>query len=130
MTAQQHRRIGPSASRAMLSGRAALAAAAGAVLAGSVLLGVRNPVVAAPANQLLNPSVAPASGTTTTTFAIAVTYQSARANEPSSVTALAGSVVVPLALVSGSSANGRYRGTAKLPAGRWAVTFHATARGN
>ncbi|HEX6655166.1 MAG TPA: hypothetical protein VF153_03035 [Candidatus Limnocylindria bacterium] len=116
--------------RGLLGGRAALAAAAGAVLAGSVLLGLRAPVVAAPPNQLLNPSVSPLGGNTGTTFAFAVTFESGQGNTPTSVTAVAGNVVIPLTRISGTPSNGRYRGTAKLPAGNWAVIFQATAKGN
>jgi hypothetical protein len=86
--------------------------------------------VAAPPNELLSGNVSPNSGTTKTTFAFSVHYQSGQGNKPSSVTAVAGNVVVPLHLISGTRADGRYRGTARLPAGRWQVTFHATARGN
>jgi hypothetical protein len=130
MTAQQHRRIGPGAPRAMLGGRTALAVGAGVMLAGSILLGLRSPVTAAPANQLLNPGLKPAGGTTNTSFTFAVTYRSGQGNQPTSVTALAGNVVIPLTLVSGSAANGRYRGSARLAAGTWTVTFQATAHGN
>jgi hypothetical protein len=104
-----------------------LALAAGAVMAGSVLLSLRNPAIAAPPNQLLNPNVRPSDATTTATFMFAVTYESAEGNEPSSVTALVGTTVIPLKLEAGSPANGRYRGSAKLPAGTWQVIFRATA---
>jgi hypothetical protein len=85
---------------------------------------------AAPANQLLNGNVNPNSGTTTTSFVFIVRYESGQGNAPTSVSAVAGNVIVPLHLVSGTRTDGRYRGTAKLPAGTWQVMFQATARGN
>lgn len=86
---------------------------------------------AAPANQLLNGDVIPKTGTTKTTFAFIVRYDSGQGNEPTSVSAVAGNLVIPLHLVSGTRAHGRYRATAKLPAGTWRVMFQATtARGN
>jgi hypothetical protein len=85
---------------------------------------------AAPANQLLNGNVNPNSGTTTTNFVFSVRYESDRGNVPTSVSAVAGNVVIPLHLVSGRRADGRYRGSAKLPAGTWQVIFNALARGN
>ena len=86
--------------------------------------------LAAPGNQLSNANVTPGSGTTNTTFTFAVTYRSAQGNEPTSVSAVAGNVVIPLNLVSGTPSNGRYRGRAKLPQGSWSVSYLATARGN
>jgi hypothetical protein len=129
MTALGPRRVGRGAAHATLGGRAALAAGAGALLGASILLGIRGPVAAAPPNQLASPRVAPAKGTTNTTFAFSVTFSSGQGNDPSSVTAIAGNVVIPLALVSGTASDGRYRGTAKLPAGSWNVTFQAAAQG-
>jgi hypothetical protein len=113
--------------RHRLGGRAVLALAVGAVMAGSVLLSLRNPAIAAPPNQLLNPNVWPSDATTKATFMFAVTYKSAEGNEPSSVSAVVGSTVIPLALEAGSPANGRYGGSAKLPAGTWKVIFRASA---
>ena len=95
-----------------------------------LLLGISRPSTAAQPNQLLNPRVDPAGGTTSTTITFSVRYESAQGNEPAGVTAVAGSVVIPLTLSSGSPANGRYRGSAKLPAGTWAVLFQASAQGN
>jgi hypothetical protein len=100
------------------------------VTATCVYLLAAGSTVAARPNELTSANVNPNSGTTATTFAFIVRYESAQDNEPTSVTAVAGNVVIPLSLVSGTPSNGRYRGTAKLPVGNWPVTFQATARGN
>jgi hypothetical protein len=125
MTAQDYRPIRRSALRGPLDGSAAVLTAAVCLY----LIGAGS-TVAAPANELRNPNVNPTSGTIKTRFEFIVRYESGRDNEPTSVTAVAGNVVIPLRLVSGRPADGRYRGTAKLPAGRWPITFQATARGN
>jgi hypothetical protein len=126
MTAHGQRSLGLGSAHDRQGGRAVLALAAGAVVAGSVLLSLRDPAIAAPPNQLLNPDVFPSDATTKATFTFAVTYESAEGNEPSDVTAIVGTTVIPLTLEAGSPANGRYRGSAKLPAGTWKVLFHAT----
>jgi hypothetical protein len=105
-----------------------LALAAAVLMAGAVVLGLRNPASAAPPNQLLNPNVWPSEATTKATFMFAVTYKSAEGNEPSSVTAVVGPRVIPLTLEAGAPANGRYRGSAMLPEGTWKVMFRATAQ--
>ena len=92
-------------------------AAGGAALVVVLVLGFTRPSTAAQPNQLLNPAVAPAGGTTSTTIVFSVRFESAQDNAPTSVTAVVGNVVIPLTLSSGSPANGRYRGSAKLPAG-------------
>ena len=103
--------------------------AAAVALAGLLLLRATSATDAAPANELLNGSVQPINGTTATTFVFSVCYSSGRGNDPTSVTAVAGNVVVPLTLQSGSASNGVYRGQAKLPkvAGRWR---HLPGRGS
>ena len=86
--------------------------------------------MAAPPNALLNGSVQPGSGTTSTTFVFSVRYRSA-GERADSVTAVAGNVVIPLSLISGQPADGRYRGSASLPEGSWDVVFQAAvAKGN
>jgi hypothetical protein len=103
---------------------------AAGLLAGILVLYAGGVAVAAPANQLRNGSVQPGSGTTATSFVFTVRYRSGQENEPTSVTAVAGNVVVPLRLISGQPFDGRYRGSASLPVGTWTVVFQATARGN
>jgi hypothetical protein len=129
MTAHLSGQAVPSAARQMRTSRVALAATSIVALCVAAMLGVR-PTLAAPANQLSNANVTPGSGTTNTSFTFAVTYRSAQGNEPTSVSAVAGSVVIPLSLVSGMPSDGRYRGSAKLPQGSWPVSYLATARGN
>lgn len=104
--------------------------AAGATAAVSLYLLAAGSTVAAPANQLLNGNVNPNSGTTSTTFHFIVRYESGQDTKPTSVAAVAGNVIIPLKLASGTAAHGQYRGTAKLPAGRWQIVFQAAAHGN
>jgi hypothetical protein len=104
--------------------------AAGATVAVSLYLLAAGSTVAAPANELLNGNVNPNSGTTTTSFDFIVRYDSGQDNRPTNVVAVAGNVIIPLKLVSGTAAHGQYRGTAKLPAGRWPIMFQAAAHGN
>ena len=115
----------PSARDAGAGARALVAAA----LSAALLLAGGTPSTAAPGNLLSNGSVAPPSGTTSTTFVFTVHYASAQGNAPTSVTAVAGSVVVAMSLLAGAPADGDYRGTALLSAGSWPVTFQATAKG-
>ena len=103
---------------------------AAVTLAGVLLLHATASTEAAPPNELLNPTVQPVNGTTATNFTFSVRFHNAQGNEPTSVTAVAGNVVVPLSRVSGVPSNGRYAGTARLPAGSWPVVFQATAQGN
>ncbi|HYN62976.1 MAG TPA: hypothetical protein VES36_00110, partial [Candidatus Limnocylindrales bacterium] len=126
MTAQDDRPTRQRALRGPLVGSVAVA-----TMAVCLYLFGAGATVAAPAkNVLLNGNVNPNSGTTNTKFEFIVRYQSVQGNAPTSVTAVIGNVVVPLSLFSGSPADGRYRGTAKLPARTRQVTFQATARGN
>ncbi|HET9540440.1 MAG TPA: hypothetical protein VFQ46_07560, partial [Candidatus Limnocylindria bacterium] len=97
--------------------------AAAVALAGLLLLRATAATDAAPANELLNGNVQPTSGTTATSVVFSVRYRSDKGNDPTSVTAVAGNVVVPLILQSGSASNGVYRGQAKLPQGSWPVIF-------
>jgi hypothetical protein len=124
MTAQDSGRARPALSNAMVC----VAAAATAALCLYVF--AAGSTVAAPPNELLNGNVNPNSGTTTTTFDFFVRYDSGQDNKPTSVTAVAGNVIIPLRLIAGTAADGRYRGSAKLPAGRWLIMFQATAHGN
>jgi len=121
MTAEQLRRG---------RGRARWRLAAGGAAVLVLLLSLTGPLTAAQPNQLLNGRVEPGTGDTKTTIAFSVRFSSALGNAPTSVTAVAGNLVIPLALVQGSADNGRYRGTAKLPAGTWPVLFQASAQGN
>jgi hypothetical protein len=120
-----------AAAPAQAAERRSIAAAVVATLLVPVLVVLAaGPTAAAPANQLVNGSVQPGSGTTATRFVFSVRYRSGQDIEPTSVVAVAGNVVVPLSLASGVPSNGRYRGWARLPVGKWPVTFQATARGN
>lgn len=101
-----------------------------AFLATLVLLNAAVAVLGAQPNQLLNGNVQPGNGTTSTSFVFTVRYRSTNENEPTSVRAVAGSVVIPLSLLDGQPYDGRYRGSARLPVGIWAVVFQATAQGN
>jgi hypothetical protein len=91
----------------------------------ALLLTAVAPVHAAPPknNVLSNGSVTPTSGTTATTFVFTVDYS----GEAASVTASVANRTVTMSLISGQLTNGRFRGTASLPAGSWPVTFHADA---
>ncbi|HET6744844.1 MAG TPA: hypothetical protein VFH90_03235 [Candidatus Limnocylindria bacterium] len=122
MTAEQDRRGRNRALR--------LQAAGGAALIVVLLLSFTQPSTAAQPNQLLNPAVDPVNGTTSTTMTFSVRFESAQGNAPTNVTAVVGNVVIPLTLSSGAAANGRYRGSAKLPEGTWQVLFQASAQGN
>lgn len=103
---------------------------AAVALAGVVLLQATTATDAAPPNELLNGKVQPANGNTKTSFTFSVRYRSDKGNDPTSVTAVAGNVVVPLTLQSGSPSDGVYQGQAGLPEGSWSVLFQAAATGN
>ena len=78
-------------------------------------------------NALSGASVSPRSGTTATTFVFSVHY----AGKPaSSVIAHVGTLTVALSRVTGTAANGTWRGSRRLPVGTRSVTFSATAIGN
>jgi hypothetical protein len=78
-------------------------------------------------NVLSGASVSPRSGTTATTFVFSVHY----AGKPAtSVVAHVGTLTVALGRVSGTAANGTWRGSRRLPVGTRSVTFSATAIGN
>ena len=100
---------------------------AAVVLAGVLLLQATSATQAAPANQLLNGSVQPANGNTKSTFTFRVRFTSGKGSVPTSVTAVAGNVVVPLALNSDTPDNGIYQGKAQLPEGSWQDIFQAAA---
>jgi len=84
---------------------------------------------AAQPNQLVAPSVSPRVGTPATTFVFSVTYEGR--DPASAVVAIVAGQTVGLALVSGTTTSGTFRGESQLPAGIWTVTFMAdAARGN
>jgi hypothetical protein len=87
---------------------------------------VAAPAVAAAGNTLDAASVSPGSGTTATNFTFSVHYSSRRGLAPRSVHASAGGRTVTLSLVSGTAADGIYRGVGRLPVGSWNVLFTAT----
>jgi hypothetical protein len=97
------------------------------LLALAILASLAAPTVAAPPDNVLsNGGVTPSGGTTATTFTFTVDYS----GTPATVTASVGNLTVPMNLVSGAETDGTFRGSAKLPAGRWRITFNAnTARG-
>ena len=82
---------------------------------------------AAAPNQLSRGEVTPRSGTTQTTFIFSVAYGSKRDFPATSVVALIAGRSVRLSLVSGTPAEGSFRGSATLPAGKWSVRFEAEA---
>jgi hypothetical protein len=81
------------------------------------------------ASVLSDASVTPTSGASADVFTFSVHYTSS--DSPSSparsVWAEVAGITVTLTKVSGSAHDGTWQGTATLPAGSWAVTFHATA---
>lgn len=78
-------------------------------------------------NQLANPRVSPASGSTATSFTFAVDYASDKGFAATSVVALVAGRSVALGLASGTPTGGTYAGASTLPAGTWSVTFEAHA---
>jgi hypothetical protein len=99
-----------------------LAAVLAAVIALATMPGA---VQAGKPNELFNASVSPTSGTTATIFTFSVRYRSDKDFNATSVVALAAGRAVPLRLVAGSASDGTFSGTAKLPDGKWRVTFEA-----
>ena len=83
--------------------------------------------VAAASNSLGAPAVAPTTGTTSTDFGLRVSYDSAQEFPATRVVALVAGRTVTMALVAGTATHGTYEATTRLPAGRWPVTFAATA---
>src|SRR4029079_9969017 len=96
---------------------------AAVALAGALLLWITTTTQAAPPNSLSDGSVQPTSGTTATSFVFSVRFSSNRGNVAPSMVAVAGNVVGPLTLRSGSPSDGVYRGRATLPEGDWSVVF-------
>jgi hypothetical protein len=78
-------------------------------------------------NVLSGATVSPRTGSTATTFVFSVHYTGKPAN---SVVAHVGTLTVALSKVSGTAANGTWRGSRRLPVGTRSVTFSATAIGN
>lgn len=95
-----------------------------AALALSAVLATPGAVRAAPPS-LSNGTATPVSGTTATTFVFAVTYTGSK--PASSVVVLVANRTVSLSLVSGTATDGRYSGSALLPAGSWPAVFQASA---
>ena len=93
----------------------------------AALLGAPSPLLAAPPNQLTDPSATPATGTTLTRFGLSVRYTSSHGNPATGVVAEIGVVTVDLALASGSHVDGVWSGSTLLAAGTWPVTFRASA---
>ena len=78
----------------------------------------------AKSNQLSEPVVTPASGTTATTFAFRVSYTGFAAQ---SVSVAVAGMNLRMSLVSGSATDGLFAVSSRLPAGRWPVSFSASA---
>ena len=109
------------------------AAAAVAVVLATALIALSRPIpVARAATELLNPTVAPPSGTTATRFVVSVDYVSA----PEATRALTVRVEIvglggPLRMsrVSGTDTDGTWETSTMLPAGAWDLVFTAHAQG-
>ena len=80
-------------------------------------------------NVLSNPSVAPGSGTTGTSFTFSVHYASTQGQVAQRVVALSSGWSVELILSAGTSTDGTYIGARTLPAGSWPVEFRAVSQG-
>lgn len=93
----------------------------------AALLGAPSMALGAPPNQLVEPAVSPAIGTTTTSFQLSVRYLSSAENAATAVTAEVAGLTLPLTLVSGSAVDGRWSVSSLLPAGTWRATFRAVA---
>ncbi|HKO33255.1 MAG TPA: hypothetical protein VJY85_05870, partial [Candidatus Limnocylindria bacterium] len=97
----------------------------------AALAGAPSSVSAAQPNQLSQASVMPLSGDTSTLFVVMVRYRSTAGNPASVVSVSAGGEVIALTLVSGTTTDGIWSGTATLPPGDWDITFEASvARGS
>jgi hypothetical protein len=96
-------------------------------LLAALLLGAPSVVLAAPPNRLEAGTASPVSGTPLTVFELSVRYVSTAGNPATGVSALAGSVAVPLTLADGTAVDGTWRGTIILPVGTWPVTYQATS---
>jgi hypothetical protein len=83
-------------------------------------------VLAAAPNRLSQASVTPTSGETSTVFVVTVRYRSAAGNPATAVRLTAGGQVSAMTLVSGTTTDGMWRGTAVLPPGDWDLTVAAT----
>lgn len=95
------------------------------ILASLVLVTV---TAAAQGARLTKGRVAPASGTTATVFTFFVDFQGS-GETAIAVTAVVAGRVVPLTGFSGTAMRGSWRGSSKLPAGTWQVTFRAISSG-
>lgn len=98
-----------------------------AVVCGVVALAAMPVTVQAKPNELLNGGLSPSSGTTATSFTLSVQYRSDKDFAATKVVALVAGKTVTLRLVAGTTVNGTFRGTSKVPAGRWTVRFEAQA---
>jgi len=99
------------------------------ILLGAALLWAPSAAFAA-INNLSAPQASPRSGTTSTTFQFAVTYQGA--HPATSVRVAVANRSLAMTLASGSAISGTWTASATLPASlSWAVTFVATvSKGN
>jgi hypothetical protein len=91
----------------------------------AALVGAPSSLLAAPPNQLSDPAASPTSGGTLTTFFLSVRYTSTGGNPAHAVVAETGPLSVELSLVSGTATDGLWRGSTRLPAGTWTITFRA-----
>jgi hypothetical protein len=91
----------------------------------AALVGAPSSLLAAPPNQLSSPAASPTSGGVLTTFVLSVRYTSTGGNPARAVVAETGPLSVELSLVSGTAADGLWRGSTLLPAGTWTITFRA-----
>jgi len=98
------------------------------ILLGAALLWAPSAAFAA-INSLGAPQVSPRSGTTSTTFQFAVTYQGA--HPATSVRVAVANRSLAMTPASGTAIAGTWTASATLPSGSWAVTFVATvSKGN
>ncbi|MGH2455689.1 MAG: hypothetical protein ACRDHD_05470, partial [Candidatus Limnocylindria bacterium] len=81
---------------------------------------------AAQPGALLDPWVAPRTGTVSTVFAFRVRYVSATGRAATAVTAAAGPASVSLVLVAGTATDGTWSGAGLLTAGTWEVQYRAS----
>ncbi len=101
-----------------------LARAVVALVLLAALLGAP-PRASAAANQLLDPAVGPASGSTVTVFTFAVRYEG---SFPAvAVTTTVAGLSLPMLLASGTASGGTWTAASMLPAGTWQPTFTAVA---
>ena len=91
----------------------------------TALAGAPSLASAAEPNQLSQASVSPASGNDGTLFVVTARYRSPAGHPAIAVTAHVGDSNALLLLVSGTTTDGVWSGTAVAPPGSWNVTVHA-----